>query len=97
MIKCEVTREFTLGKFDELKNIKRKNVDTHGRLYLGDTFECDEDMAKYLTGGNSKDKVVVKILEVIPAKIEIKEEPKVEEKKPISRTRTTRTKKSIKK
>lgn len=73
MIKVEVIEEFTLGDFDSLKNLVRKSKSEHGRLFRGDVFECDERMAKYLTGDNSLKKVVVKVLEVIP-----KEEPKVE-------------------
>ena len=75
MIKCEVIEAFTLGKFNELSNIARKGEDTPGKLNVGDTFECDEEMAKYLTGGNSKDKVVVKVLEVTPKKNEIQNLP----------------------
>lgn len=70
MIKCVVLEEFTLNDYDKLKNIKRSKIDTYGRLYVNDEFECDEAMAKYLTGGNDKGKVVVKI-------IEVKEEPKL--------------------
>lgn len=74
MIKCEVTREFTLGKFDELKNIKRKNPERNekGRLYLDDTFECTEEMADYLTGNNANEDIVVRIIEVVPEKKEKK-------------------------
>lgn len=68
MIKCEVTKEFTLSKFDELKNIQRKGMDSKGKLYVGDTFECDKEMADYLTGNNDNKVVVVKIIEVIPSK-----------------------------
>ena len=71
MIKCEVIKEFTLGKFDELKNIKRKRIDTKGKLYEGDTFECTEEMYKYLTGTNDKGIIVVKIIEVIPEKVTV--------------------------
>lgn len=68
VIKCEVIEQFTLKEFDKLKNIKRKSVDNYGKLYIGDTFECDEQMAKYLTGNNEKGKTVVKILQVEPKK-----------------------------
>jgi len=71
MIKCEVIKEFTLEKFDELKNIQRKGIDTKGKLYVGDTFECSKEMANYLTGNNKNGDVVVRIIEVKP---EIKEE-----------------------
>ena len=64
MIRCEVIKEFTLEKFNELKNIKRKSIQKDGKLYVGDTFECDETMARYLTGENEKCSVVVKIIEV---------------------------------
>lgn len=64
MIKVEVIEEFTLEKFDTLKNIVRKNKDTKGRLYVGDIFECDKEMADYLLGNNAKNKVVVKLIEV---------------------------------
>lgn len=66
MIRCEVIKDFTLTKFNELKNIKRKKFDTKGKLYIGDTFECDEDMVKYLTGNNDEGEVVVKVIEVEP-------------------------------
>lgn len=66
MIKCEVIKEFTLEKFDELKNIERKRIDTKGKLYEGDTFECTEEMYKYLTGTNDKGITVVKVIEVKP-------------------------------
>lgn len=80
MIKCEVIENFTLKDFKKLKNIVRKNKDLTGHLYKEDIFECDEEMAKYLTGENSEKKVVVKILEVIP-KVEKKLEEKTKKKK----------------
>ena len=84
MIKCEVVKEFTLGRFDELKNIERRGVDTKGKLYVGDTFECGKEMVDYLTGKNLKGEVVIKVVEVKPeidktnAK-EIEEAPKEDE------------------
>lgn len=66
MIKCEVIKDFTLGKFNELKNIKRRMFDENGKLFIGDTFECDKKMADYLTGNNSQGEIVVKITEIIP-------------------------------
>ena len=76
MIKCEVIEEFTLEKFDELKNLVRAREDKNQnkKLYLKDTFECDKEMADYLTGGNSYKKPYVKIIEIIPV-----EEKPVEE------------------
>lgn len=66
MIKCEVIEEFTLQKFDELKNIVRASKEETGRLFVKDTFECTEEMAEYLTGNNALKKTVVKVIEVIP-------------------------------
>ena len=68
MIKVEVIEGFTLKDFGLLKNIVRKNADKFGELFVGDVFECDEEMAKYLTGGNKLNKVVVKVIEVLPKK-----------------------------
>lgn len=66
MIKCKVVEKFDLKDFDKLKNIKRKSTDVKGTLYVDDEFECDEKMAKYLTGDNALNKAVVKIIEVEP-------------------------------
>lgn len=69
MIKVEVINEnFTLERFNELKNITRKSVAEKGKLFKGDTFECDEKMVDYLTGNNPLNKVVVKVIEVEPEK-----------------------------
>ena len=68
MICCEVIKDFTLEKFGELENIKRKKIDTKGKLYIGDTFKCTKEMADYLMGKNLKGNVVVKVIEIIPEK-----------------------------
>ena len=78
MITCEVIENFTLKEFAKLTNVKRRAIEVKGKLFVGDTFECDEAMAKYLTGGNDKNKVVVKVVEVLPkveATIEYTNEP----------------------
>ena len=87
MIKVKVIENFSLGKFNELKNIARNNPnqDLDGRLFKGDTFECDEEMAEYLTKTNAQGKPFVEVMEVIPEK---KEEKAVEEKP--KRKRSTR-------
>lgn len=85
MIKVEVIEEFTLQKFKELKNIVRAGKEEKGRLYVKDVFECDEEMAKYLTGDNPLNKVVVKVIEVIP------EEKKVVKKTTAKKTTTKKT------
>lgn len=68
MIKVEVIEDFTLQRFNELKNITRKSIAKKGKLFKGDTFECDEKMVDYLTGNNPLNKVVVKVIEVEPEK-----------------------------
>ena len=90
MIKCEVIQEFTLGKFDELKNLQRKtSKNTHGYLYVGDVFECTKELADYLLGENKLQKAFVKVLEIT---LEIKEDSKIEEKK--VEKKTTKRKKT---
>ena len=83
MVKLEVIEEFTLKKFDELKNVKRKGRDENGRLFIGDTFECNEEMANYLTGDNDLKKEVAKV-------IGIKQEEKTEEKPKTKKTKKTK-------
>lgn len=68
MIKVEVIENFTLERFNELKNVQRKNSGKDGSLNIGDTFECTEDMAKYLMKENSYNKAYVKVIEVEPIK-----------------------------
>ena len=89
MVKLEVIKDFTLKDFAKVSNVKRaKGSGTQGYFQLGDTFECDDEMAKYLMGGNAIKEVVAKVIEVIPEAIitepitEVKEEPKKEVKKP---------------
>lgn len=68
MIKCEVIKRFSLKDFDKLKNVVRYNPNLKevGMLYSKDTFECDEEMANYLTGNNLLKEIVVKVIEVSP-------------------------------
>lgn len=67
MVRVEVINEFTLGDFYKIKNtIVRKARSKEGYLFVGDTFECDEDMLKYLTGANSYKRTFIKVIEVIP-------------------------------
>lgn len=70
MIKLEATQQFTLGRFKELTNIQRKGYKKEGELFVGDTFECNIDLAQYLTGNNDRQIVVAKIIEVIPEEVE---------------------------
>ena len=80
MIKVEALQEFTLARFDEIENIERARRSEKGKLFTGDKFECEKELCDYLLGANPLGKAVVKVIEVIPAKVEIKEEPKIEEK-----------------
>ena len=75
MIKVRVIKDFSLKEFAKIKNIKRFNYDKVGELYKNDIFECDEKMARYLTGDNSKKEIVVEIIEIRIEKSK-KEEPK---------------------
>ena len=70
MIKVKVTSQFTLGAFKELKNIVRANPqkDKENYLFVGDTFECTDKMAKYLGGENQQNKSFVEVIEIIPEK-----------------------------
>ena len=92
MVKLETIKDFTLKDFTKLRNVKRaKGMGVQGLFKPGDTFECDEEMAKYLMGENAIKEVVAKVIEVIPEAIvtepiitepitEEKEEPKKDKK-----------------
>lgn len=66
MVKCRVIKDFTLKDFDKLVDIKRKSLEQKGKLFLGDTFECTDEMAKYLLGDNDSQSVVIEIIETKP-------------------------------
>lgn len=68
MVKVEVIEDFTLQEFHKIRNIIRKGKEQEGKLFIGDIFECDEKMTDYLTGNNSINRAVVKVIEVIPEK-----------------------------
>lgn len=88
MFKVEVIKDFHLGRFNELQNIVRKSKNADGYLYIGDVFECTEDIAEYLMKTNSMGQAFVKVIEIIPAKTEEKE--KIEDEKKTVRRRTRR-------
>ncbi len=87
MVKCEVINQnVTIKEFNKLKNIKRiksnDEIEQINYFEIGDTFETDEEMAKYLAGETPNQPIVcVKVLEVIPEKKIIKEEKPKEIKK----------------
>lgn len=68
MIKVEAIEQFSLERFDELENMKRKGKDIYGQILKGDIFECGEDLVDYLTGNNRLGKAVVKVIEIKPDK-----------------------------
>ena len=80
MIKVEVIEDFSLGRFNEIKNLVRKAKNKNKELYIGDTFECEEDLAKYLLNEdgykNPENRPFVRVIEVAPEvkEIEVKEE-----------------------
>ena len=89
MVECKTIKEFTLEDFDKLKNIKRIDKEEEGRLFVGDTFECDDKMADYLTGNNNAKQIVIEIIREIPEIKEVVKEEK-EVKKPTRRKTTKR-------
>ena len=103
MIKCVVTEDFSLREFAKLTNIVRKARNVEGKLFVGDTFECDEEMAEYLTGKNPLNKVVVNVIEVKEAKVveeveqEAEEETEQEETAEAEEPKKTTKKKTAKK
>ena len=70
MIKCKVIENFTLEKFNQLENVKKVETRKDNEFGVGDTFECTEKMADYLTGNNALNKTVVKVIEVQPKQVE---------------------------
>lgn len=96
MIKCVVTEDFSLREFAKLTNIVRKARNVEGKLFVGDTFECDEEMAEYLTGKNPLNKVVVNVIEVKEAKV-VEEEVEQEETAEVEEPKKTTKKKTAKK
>ena len=106
MIKVEVTKRFHLGDYNKIKNIVRVGSDIPHELFVGDIFECDTDMAKYLLNEtqNPANETFVKVIEVIPEKetekIEEPKEEKKQEEKTVVKRKTTRrktTKKAVEK
>lgn len=78
MVKAKAIMDFTTKDFEKLENLVRNDAsnDEDGSIYLGDTFECDNELAAYFCGGNDYKLDLVEIVEVIP-----EEEPKIEEPK----------------
>ena len=74
MIKCEViNQDVEIHEFKRLYNIKRMKsndeIEKINYFEVGDTFETDEEFAKYLAGETPKQPIVcIRVLEVIPEK-----------------------------
>lgn len=66
MIKVEVIEDFSLADYNLLKNIVRKGKEQQGKLFKGDIFECDEEMANYLSGSNALKRPFIKVIEILP-------------------------------
>ena len=100
MIKVEAIKDFTLARFNEIKDtLVRNKVAVEGKIFKGDTFECTQELAEYLSGKNAIGQTVIKVIEVIPEK---KEEIKpeitteiIEEEKPIVTTKKKKSKKKV--
>ena len=82
MIKVRTIMPFTLKDYNKLSNVKKLFNRDLDAFDVGDTFECDEEMAQYLTGKNTKNLVAVEIVEVIP---DVKETEQKEIKKEIKK------------
>ena len=89
MVKLEALEDFTLRRFNELKNIVRKDKEEAGKIFYGDIFETDVELTEYLTNTgkepNPANRAVAKVIEVIP------EEEKKAEQKPVKNTTTKKT------
>lgn len=71
MIKVKALEGFSFGRFAEIKNLIRANSeDKEGHISKDDIFECNEEIAKYLTNEieNPVKRELVEIIEVIPEK-----------------------------
>ena len=62
IVELEVIKDFSLGRFDELIDLKRYNIlkDVKGFLYVRDTFKCNKILADELLGDNPKGIPLVK-------------------------------------
>ena len=84
MVKCEViNQEVTIKEWKRLSNIKRTKTNNEiiepNLFDIGDTFETDNEFAKYLSGETKEQPIVcVRVLEIIPDKEEkaVKRRPK---------------------
>ena len=68
LITVECLDSFSLSAFNDVYNLKRKNIynNKSGELYLGDIFDCDQQLADYLMGNNANGTIVVKEIKKTP-------------------------------
>lgn len=78
MVKVQAIIDFNYKEYNKINNLQPVSKTQEGKLFAGDIFEANEDMAKYLTGENENKIVAVKVLEVIP---EIKEKEAIQKPK----------------
>lgn len=98
MIICEALENFDLKRFDEIKNLKRGTErEEEGKLFRTDVFECEKELANYLLGENPLKRAVVKIVEIIPEKTDLKLELNDEESKELEKAIIKEAKKVTKK
>lgn len=87
MIKCEVINQnLEVREWKRLKNIKRlksnDEIKQPNFFEIGDTFETDEEFAKYLSGETENQPLVcIKVLEIIPEEKKKTANKKVNSKK----------------
>ena len=62
-MKVQAIEWFTLKDYDKLKNVHKVAERPENEFNVGDTFECDEEMYRYLTEKNKFSRIFVKILE----------------------------------
>jgi hypothetical protein len=87
-IKVEVIYDFYLNEkdYETIKDtIQRKTRKEDGRLFKEDTFECDKELAEYFLGKNKLKKAFIRVIEVIPEKIENQKEKEQTLKKTIAK------------
>ena len=95
MVKMEIINQnCTIREFNRLFNIKRLSFDIgqpENYLKIGDTFECDEEMAKYLSGETPEQTLkIARVLEIIPAKIEENKTAKTTKTTKVTKTKTVK-------
>ena len=100
MIKVKVIEDFSLTRYNEIKNIVRAtSKNEEGYLYVGDIFECNQDLVDYLSGNNRLGRAFVEAIEIIPEVVEkpVEKVEKKETKKTTTKKSTTTRKKVAKK